>query len=206
MDQLLFWVGMAAVAVNAISGVLEAEEKGMDLMGAIMAALATALGGGSIRDVLIDRPVFWVVDQTYLVVALLTAVVTFFWGQKRKISPNFILYPDAMGLALFTIIGTQVGLQWQAPWLVASLLGVITGVFGGVLRDIFCNQVPLTFLPNELYATAAWVGALTLIGLQSMGVDAALAAWIGMATVFLVRSAAIRFRIKLPSFQSKPDV
>ena len=90
--------------------------------------------------------------------------------------------------------------------LVASLLGVITGVFGGVLRDIFCNQVPLTFLPNELYATAAWVGALTLIGLQSMGVDAALAAWIGMATVFLVRSAAIRFRIKLPSFQSKPDV
>ncbi len=205
MDQLLFWVGMAAVAVNAISGVLEAEEKEMDLMGAIMAALAAALGGGSIRDVLIDRPVFWVVDQTYLIVALLTAIITFFWGRKRKISPNFILYPDAAGLALFTIVGTQIGLQWQAPWLVASLLGVITGVFGGVLRDIFCNQVPLTFLPNELYATAAWLGALTLIGLQSLGFDAALAAWIGMATIFLVRAAAIRFRIKLPSFHAKAD-
>ena len=204
MDQLLFWVGMAAVAVNAISGVLEAEDKKMDLIGAIMAALAAALGGGSIRDVLIDRPVFWVVDQTYLAVAIITGIVTFFLARHRKISPDLILYPDAIGLALFTIIGTQVGLQWQAPWLVASLLGVITGVFGGVLRDIFCNQVPLTFLPSELYATASWIGALTLIGLQTLGVDAALASWIGMATIFLVRAAAIRFRIKLPSFHSTP--
>ena len=155
MEQLLFWVGLAAVAVNAISGVLEAEDKSMDLLGAIMVALATALGGGSLRDVLIDRPVFWIVDQTYLTVGVVAAVATFFWARRRKISPNLILYPDAVGLALFTIIGTQVGLQWEVSWLGASLLGVITGVFGGVLRDVFCNQVPLTFLPSELYATAA---------------------------------------------------
>lgn len=204
MDQLLFWVGLAAVAVNAISGVLEAERKGMDMLGTIMVALAAALGGGSIRDVLIDRPVFWIVDQTYLSVAIATGVVTFFWGWRRKLSPDLILYPDAIGLALFTIVGTQVGLQWETPWLAASLLGVITGVFGGVLRDIFCNQVPLTFLPSELYATASWIGALTLIGLQHIGVDATLSAWIGMGTVFLLRAAGIHFRIKLPSFQPKP--
>ena len=202
MDQLLFWVGLAAVAVNAITGVLEAERKGMDLLGAIMVAAATALGGGSLRDVLIDRPVFWIVDQSYLAVGIIAAVATFFWGRKRKISPSLFLYPDAIGLALFTIIGTQVALQWHTPWLAASLLGVITGVFGGVLRDIFCNQVPLTFLPSELYATASWIGSLTLIGLQHYGVDATLAAWIGMAMVFLLRAAAIHFRIKLPTFQA----
>ena len=161
MDQLLFWVGLAAVAVNAISGVLEAEDKRMDLLGAIMVALATALGGGSLRDVLVDRPVFWIVDQTYLAVGIIAAVATFFWARRRKISPNLILYPDAIGLALFTVIGTQIGLQWEVSWLGASLLGVITGVFGGVLRDVFCNQVPLTFLPSELYATASWLAALT---------------------------------------------
>ena len=204
MDQLLFWVGLAAVAVNAISGVLEAEDKRMDLLGAIMVALATALGGGSLRDVLVDRPVFWIVDQTYLAVGIIAAVATFFWARRRKISPNLILYPDAIGLALFTVIGTQIGLQWEVSWLGASLLGVITGVFGGVLRDVFCNQVPLTFLPSELYATASWFGALTLIGLQAIGIDPALAAWIAMAVVFLLRAAAIRFRIKLPSFQGEP--
>ena len=205
IDALLYWVGLAAVAVNALTGVLDAGRKQMDLIGALLVAVATALGGGTVRDLLLDRNVFWVVDQTYLMAALATGLVTFFVARALAVPPRLFLIPDAIGLALFTIVGTQIGLQWQAPWLVASLLGVITGVFGGVLRDIFCNQVPLTFLPNELYATAAWLGALTLIGLQSLGFDAALAAWIGMATIFLVRAAAIRFRIKLPSFHAKAD-
>ena len=205
MDQLLFWVGMAAVAVNAISGVLEAEEKEMDLMGAIMAALAAALGGGSIRDVLIDRPVFWVVDQTYLIVALLTAIITFFWGRKRKISPNFILYPDAAGLALFTIVGTQIALQWHTPWLAASLMGVITGVLGGVLRDILCNDVPTVFLKGELYASAAWLGALALIILQEAGFHAVDASWMAMAIVLGLRLCAIHFHLTLPAFRPRRD-
>ena len=204
MEQLLFWVGLAAVAVNAITGVLEAERKEMDLLGAIMIAAATALGGGSLRDILLDRPVFWIVDQRYLEVGILAAVATFFWGRKRKISPGLFLYPDAVGLALFSIVGTQVALQWNTPWLAASMMGVITGVFGGVLRDVFCNQVPLTFLPSELYATASWLGSLVLIGLQALDVDATLSAWLGMATVFLLRAAAIHFKIKLPTFQASP--
>ncbi len=203
MDQLVYWVGIAAVAVNAITGVLEAERKEMDLVGAVMVAAATALGGGTLRDVLLNREVFWVANQTYLATGFSVAIATFIWARRRKISPDLFLYPDAVGLALFTIIGTQAALQWHTPWLVASLMGVITGVFGGVLRDIFCNQVPLVFLAGELYATAAWVGALLLIGLQQLGVDAATSAWIAMAATLLLRAAAIHFHIKLPTFSAR---
>lgn len=203
MEALLYWVGIAAVAVNAITGVLEAERKQMDLVGALMVAAATALGGGTLRDVLLDRQVFWIANQAYLATGFAVAIATFFWARRRSISPQLFLYPDAIGLALFTVIGTQAALQWHTPWLVASLMGVITGVFGGVLRDVFCNQVPLTFLPGELYATAAWTGAILLIALQELGVDAALSAWIAMAVIFLLRAAAIRFQIRLPTFNAR---
>jgi uncharacterized membrane protein YeiH len=204
MDELLCWVGIAAVAVNAITGVLEAERKQMDLVGAVMVGTATALGGGTLRDVLLDREVFWIANQVYLSTGIGIALLTFFWARRRRLSPELFLYPDAVGLALFAVIGTQAALQWQTPWLVASLMGVITGVFGGVLRDMFCNQVPLVFLPGELYATAAWVGALILIGLQTLGADATLSAWIAIGASFLLRSAAIRFQIRLPTFPAKP--
>jgi uncharacterized membrane protein YeiH len=90
-------------------------------------------------------------------------------------------------------------LQWHTPWLTASLMGVITGVVGGVLRDILCNDVPLVFLQGELYATAAWVGALALIGLQQLGVSPFIAAWLAMAIVLVLRLAAMRFHITLPA-------
>ena len=189
-------------AARTITGVLEAERKAMDLVGAVMVAIATALGGGTLRDMLLNREVFWVANQTYLAAGFSIAVATFFWARRRKISPQLFLYPDAVGLALFTIIGTQAALQWHAPWLVASMLGVVTGVFGGVLRDVFCNQLPLIFLPGELYATAAWLGALLLIGLQELGVDAAWSAWVAMGTIFALRAAAIRFHIRLPTFSA----
>lgn len=203
MEALLYWVGLAAVAVNAITGVLEAERKQMDLIGAVMIAVATALGGGTLRDILLDRQVFWISNQTYLASGIGVAVLTFFWVRRRKISAGYFLYPDAVGLALFSVVGTQLALQWHAPWLVASLMGVITGVFGGVLRDVFCNQVPLVFLTGELYATAAWIGAFVLIGLQALGIDPTLAAWIAMSLIFVLRAAAIRFRIRLPTFSPR---
>ena len=136
MDQLLFWVGLAAVAVNAISGVLEAEDKRMDLLGAIMVALATALGGGSLRDVLVDRPVFWIVDQTYLAVGIIAAVATFFWARRRKISPNLILYPDAIGLAVPGMPAGSPGMDFPGvdpePY-EAFLFGPTTRSFGRFL-------------------------------------------------------------------------
>ena len=203
MENLLYWIGLAAVAVNALTGVLDAGRKHMDLVGAVMVGSATALGGGTVRDVLLDRPVFWISDQTYLLVAFATTLITFFAVRGLKLSPRLFLVPDAIGLALFTVAGTQVALEWQAPWLVASLLGVITGVVGGVLRDVLCNEVPLVFVRGELYASAAWAGALALVGLQYLGISSVIAAWVGMAVVLTARLLGMTFRITLPTYTER---
>jgi uncharacterized membrane protein YeiH len=199
MDALLYWVGISAVAVNALTGVLDSGRKHMDLIGALLVAVATALGGGTVRDLLLDRNVFWVVDQTYLMAALGAGLLTFVIVRNIDIPPKLFLIPDAIGLALFTVIGTQIALQWHTPWLAASLMGVITGVFGGVLRDILCNDVPSIFLKGELYATAAWLGALSLIGLQEIGMAPVNAAWAAMGIVLVLRLLALRFRLTLPA-------
>lgn len=200
MDALLYWVGMAAVAVNALTGVLDSSRKQMDLIGALLVGVATALGGGTIRDLLLDRNVFWVVDQTYLIAALGTGLLTFFIARLFHLPPKLFLIPDAIGLALFTIVGTQVALQWHAPWLVASLMGVTTGVFGGILRDILCNDVPMVFLKGELYATAAWIGALTMITLEAINISSVTASWLAMALILVLRLLAMHYRITLPAF------
>src|SRR6185369_13726600 len=127
MDFLLYWLGMAAVAVNALTGVLDSGRKQMDLIGALLVGVATALGGGTVRDLLLDRNVFWVVDQTYLIIAFATGLLSFFVARQFTIPPRLFLIPDAIGLALFTVVGTQAALQWHSPWLVASLMGVTTG-------------------------------------------------------------------------------
>jgi uncharacterized membrane protein YeiH len=132
-------------------------------------------------------------------------LVSFFAIRRQPLPPRLFLIPDAIGLALFTIIGTQVALQWHAPWLVASLMGVITGVVGGVLRDILCNDVPLVFLQGELYATAAWAGALALIAMQESGVSAVASAWVGMTIVLALRLLAMRYHLTLPAFRPPAD-
>ena len=203
MDLLLYWIGLTAVAVNALTGVLDAGRKRMDLVGVIMVGSATALGGGTVRDVLLDRTVFWISDPTYLVVALATTAAVFFAVRGLRLPPRLFLIPDAIGLALFTIVGTQIALEWQAPWLAASLLGVITGVVGGVLRDVLCNEVPLVFVRGELYASAAWAGALAFIGLQALGMSAVAAAWTGMAVIVAARLLAMAFRITLPTYSER---
>ncbi len=203
MDNLLYWIGLAAVAVNALTGVLDAGRKRMDLVGAVMVGMATALGGGTVRDILLQRPVFWLSDQSYLLAALATTVVVFFAVRKLQLPSRLFLIPDAIGLALFTVVGTQIALDWHAPWLAASLLGMTTGVVGGVLRDVLCNEVPLIFVRGELYASAAWAGALVLIGLQALAVSAVTAAWAGMAAVLGIRLAAMAFRITLPTYSAK---
>lgn len=200
MADFIYWIGMAAVAVNALTGVMEAERKEVDLIGVTFVAVATALGGGTIRDLLLNRNIFWIADQTYLITAVLCGLLAFFILRHKSLPARWLLIPDAIGLALFTAIGTQAAMQWHAPWLAASLLGVITGVFGGVLRDVLCNEVPLVMRAGELYATAAWIGALLLIGLQALGVDALWASSVAMAAILAIRIAAIRYHLTLPAF------
>ena len=192
----------AAVAVSAASGVLEAGKKRFDLFGMLLISFAAALGGGSIRDVLLDRTVFWVRDQDFLFIALGAGMLTFFLARWTRVSRQAFLLPDAAGLVMFTIAGTNVALSLSAPWFVASFMGVITGVMGGVLRDILCNEEPIVF-QGSLYATIAWVGALVFIALLHFGVEANLAAILTGVGMFVSRLAAIRWNIGLPVFRFK---
>jgi uncharacterized membrane protein YeiH len=202
MGEPVYFIVMSAVVISAITGVLEAGRKPIDLFGVVLVALTSALGGGTLRDLLLERPVFWVVDQTYLVAAIAAGVATFVLVRLVRLPANLFLVPDALGLALFTIIGTQAALIYGTPWFVASFLGLVTGVFGGVLRDILCNEVPLVFA-GELYATASWAGAIAFIALLHAGVTGWTAGLLAMAAIFLTRIAAIHWRLTLPSFAAK---
>lgn len=197
-----YWLGMCAVAVCAVTGVLEGGRKRIDLFGLTVVALATALGGGTVRDLLLDRTVFWIADSTYLLVAMGASLATFVIARLRPLPVRWLLAPDALGLALFTVLGTQIALDHGAGGFVASLLGVITGVFGGVVRDVLCNEVPLVFT-GELYATAAWIGALLLIGLYFLEVPRVIAMLIAVSMIFAVRMAGVHWRITLPAFTSR---
>ena len=199
IDPRLHGIALAGVAVNAAAGVLEAGRKPFDLFGMVVVALAAALGGGSLRDVLLDRTVFWIADQNYLLAALIAGVATFALARAVRLPGELFLLPDAAGLALFTVSGTQVALGLGAPWLVASLMGVITGVFGGIVRDVLCNEVPLVFT-GQLYATAAWAGALLLVAMAALGVSPGWSALAAGSLVLALRLAAIRFDWRLPVF------
>lgn len=203
VSDLIYAAAMAAVAVNAASAVLETEDKRMDLVGAITVGLATSLGGGTLRDLLLDRPVFWLGDINYLVCGLLTVFATFALARRVRIRPGLFVIPDAIGLALFTVVGSQIALAYDIHWLPASLLGVITGVFGGMLRDILVNEVPLVMRPGTLYATASWLGALTLIGGLQLGFGETASALAGGTLVLLLRVAAIRYQLSLPTYKSR---
>jgi len=196
---LVYWVGMAAVAVNAITAVLETEDKGMDLVGAVTVGLAASLGGGTLRDLLLDRTVFWLTDAAYLVCALVAVGLTFLVARRRRVSAGAFVIPDAIGLALFTVVGTQVAVALDTHWLAASLMGVITGVLGGMLRDVLVNEVPLVMRPGTLYATASWCGALVFIAVLELGRSPALAMLLGGTVVLGLRWMAIRYRLRLPS-------
>jgi uncharacterized membrane protein YeiH len=201
--DLVYALGMAAVAVNAASAVLETEDKKMDLVGAVIVGLATSLGGGSLRDMLLGRPVFWLGDVAYLVCGLLAVGLTFALARRVRVRPGLFVIPDAVGLALFTVVGCRIALDAGLPWLAASLLGVVTGVFGGVLRDVLVNEVPLVMRPGTLYATASWCGALAMIAVQALGAADTIGAMIGGALVLILRLASIRYQLSLPTYRSR---
>jgi uncharacterized membrane protein YeiH len=202
IDILLYGIGLGGVAAQAAAGVLEAGRKPFDLFGMVVVALAAALGGGSLRDLLLDRTVFWIADQSYLIAATVAGLATFALVRVVRLPGKLFLLPDAIGLALFTVSGTQAALSLGAPWLVASLMGVITGVFGGIVRDVLCNEVPLVFT-GELYATASWTGALLLVALAALGVSPGWSALAAGTVVLAIRFGAIRFDWRLPVFTAR---
>lgn len=198
----LYWITLFAVIVSSASAVLMAGFKQFDLFGVIIIAIATGLGGGSLRDMLLDREVFWIGDQIFFIASLASAIVVFLAARLVTISHKFFLIPDAAGLATFAVAGTLVSLMMGTPWLVASFMGVMTGTMGGIFRDVLCNEPPIVF-HSPLYATVSWAGSLLFIGLLQINLDVALAAIIAGSGIFISRLLAIYYNIKLPRFRFK---
>lgn len=195
----LYLLDLIGVAVFAVSGVLVAGRKQFDLLGVAVIATVTAIGGGTIRDVLLDRhPVFWIRDPTYLLVILLAATLTLLYIRVRRPPRISLLIADAIGLALFTIIGAQIAEERSLPGIIVVLMGTITGTAGGLLRDVLSAEVPLLLRQADLYATAAIAGATAYLLLQAAGLEQTNAALVGVATVVALRLAAILWRLRLP--------
>ena len=181
---------------------LKAGLKQFDLFGVIIIAVATGLGGGSLRDMLLDREVFWIRDQSFFIASLASAIVIFVGARLITISSKLFLIPDAAGLATFGVAGTLVSLMVGAPWLVATFMGVMTGTMGGIFRDVLSNEPPVVF-QSPLYATVCWGGSLLFVGLLQAEIDATVAAGIAGLSIFVARLLAIQFDISLPRFRFK---
>jgi uncharacterized membrane protein YeiH len=198
----LYWITLVAVIVSSASGVLKAGFKQFDLFGVVIIAIATGLGGGSLRDMLLDLEVFWISDHVFFIASLGSAIAIFITARLIIISPKLFLIPDAAGLATFSIAGTLVSLMAGAPPLVASFMGVMTGSMGGIFRDILCNEPPVVF-QGPLYATLSWAGSLLFIGLLVLQLEATWAAVISGLSIFVARLVAIHFNLSLPRFRFK---
>lgn len=183
----------------AMSGILVARRKRFDLVGVYAVALCTAFGGGTLRDLLLDRkPILWVQDPIYALAIFGLSVAAIFFPALARLREKYLRWPDAVGLGLFSIAGTAYSLDEGVSGFVAILMGVITGTFGGVLRDIICNELPWIFRPSELYATCAFLGSLVYVALLQAGLNPGWTAGVGVTVVILTRLMAIRFNIKLP--------
>ena len=199
--MLLYYFDLAGVAVFAASGVLAARDRDLDLLGVIVVAVMTGIGGGTLRDLLLDRhPIFWVTDSWYLVVIIASAMLTVAYVRVRPPPSATLLVADALGLALFALSGAKLAEAAQCPPLIVVLMGTMTGVTGGVLRDVITAQVPL-ILRREIYATAAILGVAAYLALQALGMPRAPAFGAGMIVVVALRLLAIRQDLHLPVFR-----
>ena len=187
-----------AVSASAISGALEARKHDMDIVGATTVAFVTALGGGTMRDLLLGRtPIFWLVDQGLSITTFAMAILTFYL--LNRVSDSLLVIPDALGLGFFSILGATYAMQMNLSLLIISLMGVVTGVFGGILRDVICNKIPSVFQRNtELYATCSFIGTWIFIILVKVHVDISVASWAGTLVIFALRLAAVKWKLTLP--------
>jgi uncharacterized membrane protein YeiH len=199
---LLYILDLLGVAVFAISGALAAGRRGLDLLGVIVLGAVTAIGGGTIRDVLLDRhPIFWLVDPAYLTVIVAASLVTVAYARWRPAPRSALMVADALGLALFSVVGAQIAESAGLPAVSCILLGTVTGVAGGAVRDVMSAQVPMVLRRGNLYASAAIAGTTTYVLLHLAGIPRGYAAPLGMIVCAGLRFAAIWWRLTLPIFQ-----
>jgi uncharacterized membrane protein YeiH len=199
---LLAVVDFVGVSVFAVSGALAAGRKQLDLLGVTVLALVTAIGGGTIRDVLLGlHPIFWLANASYIIVITVSALLTVAYARWRPPPHSALLVADALGLALFSITGAQIAERTGLPPISGIVLGTITGSAGGMVRDVLSAEIPLVLRRGNLYATAAIAGAATYFALEYLGVPRPIPAFTGMAVIVALRLAAILWGLQLPVFQ-----
>jgi uncharacterized membrane protein YeiH len=190
----------------AAAGSFAAMEKKLDPFGVLIIAFATAIGGGTIRDILIgELPVAWLTNTKGSLVILLAAAAALFFGSHLKKMNKMLFLCDAVGLGLFTIIGIEKGIAHNLSAGICIMLGTVTGSFGGVLRDVLLNNLPLIF-HKEIYAMASVAGGILFFLLLKSGIADDLAYSVGMVTVVIVRILAVHFKWSLPKFYMKNTV
>lgn len=198
--MLLHYLFIMGICVEAITGALAAGRKRMDFFGVMLIACITALGGGTVRDVLFNTyPLTWVAHPEYLIYTVLFAFLTIFFARSLSKILKLFLILDALGLSAFVILGTQKILSHGMPPGVAIISGMLTGICGGMLRDILCNDIPLV-LRKELYAVIALAGALLYIILAYLHVPHNISVLITLVSIFSTRLLAIFFHIQIPIF------
>lgn len=205
MEQWFHWIDLAGVAVFAISGTLMAYKKQMDGFGVIVLASVTAIGGGTLRDMILDLPVFWVNDPSFFYVIILAALLTIVWLRLSHRFPlRYLLVADAIGLAFFNVMGLQKALEYGASPFVAIALGTMTGVFGGLIRDVICREVPLV-LKGELYATTCILGGATFLLAQFFHFSNEICMLAAMVSTLGSRLMAMKWHWQLPVFNKQAN-
>ncbi len=201
MFDLLYWLDLFGIIVFALSGALMAGRYKLDPFGVVVLAAVTAIGGGTIRDLILDTTVFWVAKPIYLWVILATALLTIALIRRpKRIPKRFLLIADAFGLALFAVLGTQKSLNLGVPMSVAIVMGTITGVAGGMIRDVLCNVIPM-ILRKEIYALAAMLGGCLFVLFHWLGLSDNVATVFAILGSLKLRLAAIYWQVSLPAFQ-----
>jgi uncharacterized membrane protein YeiH len=190
----------AGIAVFAITGALAAARRRQDLITFAFFAAVTGVGGGTLRDLLVGAPVFWVRNPTYVLVAVAAAVAVFFIGAERSWRFRALLWLDAVGMAIYAVVGAAKALAFGAPPVAAIVMGAITSSFGGIIRDVLAGE-PSILVSREVYITAALLAAFLFVGLQALGLALPVAGAIGAIAGFVLRGAAIRYGLSLPRYR-----
>lgn len=202
MNSILFF-DFAGIAVFAATGALAASRKQLDIVGFLFLASITAIGGGTLRDLILGAPVFWIEEHTYVIVCVAVAVIVFFTAHLVEYRYIALLWLDAVGLSAYCVFGAWKGMALTGSPIIGVVMGVLTATFGGVLRDLLANE-PSVLLRPEIYVTAALAGSTFFIVLTLAGAPVMAAALAGFLAAFLVRGGALRFGWSFPPYRSRP--
>lgn len=193
----------AGVALFAATGALAASRKQLDIIGFLFLAAVTGIGGGTVRDLVLGVPVFWIVEPAFILACAITAVIIYFTAHLVESRYRWLLWFDAIGLAAYCVIGADKGLSVTGSATIAVVMGMLTGTFGGILRDVLANE-PSVLLRREVYVTAALLGALAFVGSEASGLSQITSAGLGFAVASAVRGSALAFGWTLPTYRSRP--